>query len=65
MLTSESLQDASDATGVFQILEPGLNQSTGCKCTSDVTELGCAMQLSAEVGAGGAVAQVDLYLRDA
>jgi hypothetical protein len=64
LLTSESLQDACDATGVFQIFESGMNESTGCQRTSDIPELGCPMELSTEIGTGGAMSQVDLDLRD-
>jgi hypothetical protein len=64
LLTSESLEDACDATGVFQILEPGLDEAAGRQRTSDVAQLGCSMQLSAEISASGAVAHVDLDLRD-
>ena len=65
LLTSESLEDASDATGVFQILKSGLDESTCRERSSDVAKLGRPMQLSAQVGARCAVAHVDLDLGDA
>ena len=56
LLTSEPFEDASYATGVTQIFEPGLNESTGGERASDVAELGRSMQLSTEVSTSGAMA---------
>src|SRR4249920_120041 len=64
LLTSESLEHPGEAAGVLEILEPGMDEAARRQRARDIAQLGCSMQLSTEVAAGGAVLQIDFGLFD-